>query len=90
MLSFIKETRLKGTAVLAIITTAAVALMFPQQLGVLLFKANVLTCAAIAGYFLDRGIFPYARPSETKPESAWMMRRTALVVGVMIAASLAL
>lgn len=86
----IKEIRLKGTALLALLTTVVVALFFPQQLGVLLFKANVLACAAVAGYLLDRGLFPYARPSSVQPNTAWMYRRVGLIVGVMVAASLAL
>lgn len=90
MRDFINELRLKGTSLIALVTTIVVAMFFPQQLGVLLFKANVLTCAAVAGYLLDRGLFPYARPSASNPESSWMIRRTALIVGVMLAASLAL
>ncbi len=90
MTDFLKELRLKGTSLIALFTTVVVALFFPQQIGVLLFKANVLACAAVAGYLLDRGLFPYARPNESNPESSWMIRRTALIVGVMLAASLAL
>ncbi len=67
MLSFIKDTRLKGTAAIAIITTVAVGMLFPQQLGVLLFKANVLTCAAIAGYFLDRAFSRMLAPANKNP-----------------------
>lgn len=89
-MGFLKDLRLKWTATLALLTTILVAALFPQQLGVLLFKANVLTCAAICAYLLDRGLFPYARPSEDNPVPAWMYRRVAVIVGVMIAASLAL
>lgn len=82
--------RLKGTALMALVTTLLVAMIFPQQLGVLLFKANVLALAAISGYFIDRGLFPYARPTEVNPVLHWQYRRVAMIVGVMIAASLAL
>jgi len=86
----LKSLRLKGTATAAFISTILVALLFPQQLGVLLFKANVLTLAAVSGYLLDRGLFPYARPTEEMPHPMWMYRRVALIVGVMLSAALAL
>jgi hypothetical protein len=90
MFDLLKFFRLKWTALLALLTTVLVAFLFPQQLGVLLFKANVLTCAAICGYLLDRGLFPYARPNESMPHPMWMFRRVALIIGVMLSASLAL
>lgn len=90
MFRLFKSVRLKWTAVLALFTTFLIALLFPQQLGVLLFKANVLAVAAVAGYLLDRGLFPYARPNEYDPDVKWQYRRVALIVGVMLAASLAL
>lgn len=85
-----KTLRLKWTAFLALASTGLVALFFPQQLGVLLFKLNVLALAAILGYMLDRGLFPYARPQEHDPDIRWQYRRVAMIVGVMLAASLAL
>jgi hypothetical protein len=87
---FAMGIRLKATAVIALLSTIVVAFFFPHQIGVLIFKANVLTCAAICAYLLDRGLFPYARPSEEYPHPMWMYRRVALIVGVMLAAAVAL
>jgi len=87
---FAMGIRLRGTAIIALLTTIIVAFFFPHQIGVLIFKANVLTCAAVCAYLLDRGLFPYARPSEQSPNDRWMVRRVALIVGVMLAAALAL
>jgi hypothetical protein len=89
-MSFLKGLRLKWTALFALFTTIAIALLFPQQLGVLLFKINVLTMAAVGAYLLDIGLFPYARPSEEHPHPYWQFRRVAMIIGVMIAAALAL
>jgi hypothetical protein len=47
---------------------AAIALSFvvwwmaPQQLPVSLYKLSLVALAAVAGYWIDRSLFPYARP----------------------------
>jgi hypothetical protein len=47
---------------------AAVVLMLfvwqlaPQQLPVSLYKLSLIALAAVAGYWIDRSLFPYARP----------------------------
>ncbi len=40
----------------------AVYLLAPQQLPVSLYKLSLVALAAVAGYWLDRSLFPYARP----------------------------
>lgn len=34
----------------------------PEQMPVVLYKASVAVLAAVIGYWVDRAIFPYARP----------------------------
>ena len=41
-----------------------VALLAPQQLPVSLYKLSLISTAAVAGYWLDRSLFPYARPGD--------------------------
>ena len=41
---------------------AAIALLSPVQLPVVLYKAALISLAAVLGYWLDRALFPYARP----------------------------
>ena len=48
---------LLATALLALI-----ALVSPVQLPVVAYKAALITLAAVLGYWLDRVLFPYARP----------------------------
>lgn len=36
----------------------------PQQAPVTLYKLSLVTLAGLVGYWLDRAIFPYARPDE--------------------------
>ena len=47
---------------LAIVLALAVYLLAPQQLPVSLYKLSLVALAAVAGYWLDRSLFPYARP----------------------------
>jgi hypothetical protein len=54
--------RLLGTFVLAIVLTLLVYLVAPQQLPVTLYKISLIVAAAVIGYWLDRALFPYARP----------------------------
>jgi hypothetical protein len=37
-------------------------LLAPQQLPVSAYKLSLITMAAWVGYWVDRGLFPYARP----------------------------
>ena len=47
---------------LVAVLSVAIALVAPQQLPVLAYKCLLLSVAALAGYALDRSLFPYARP----------------------------
>ncbi|MDO5290222.1 MAG: putative holin [Pseudomonadota bacterium] len=48
--------------IVALALAALVWLMAPQQLPVSVYKLSLLTMAAVAGYWIDRSLFPYARP----------------------------
>jgi len=41
---------------------AAITITAPQQLPVSLYKLSLITSAAWVGYWIDRSLFPYARP----------------------------
>jgi hypothetical protein len=47
---------------LAAALLAAIAALAPVQLPVVLYKACLIALAAVMGYWLDRALFPYARP----------------------------
>ena len=47
---------------LALAGLIAVCMLSPQQGPVLLYKACLVFLAGVAGYWLDRWIFPYSRP----------------------------
>jgi hypothetical protein len=50
------------TAILALALVVAVALISPQQLPVIVYKVGLVLLAGVAGYILDRALFPYGRP----------------------------
>lgn len=47
---------------LAVVLLAAIAVAKPVQLPVVVYKAALVALAAVMGYWLDRALFPYARP----------------------------
>lgn len=96
--------RLAGWALLSCVLTLVVAVIAPQQLPVSLYKLNLIALAAVAGYWLDRSLFPYARPDSFldglwRPAdcplwvagalaAASMLRRALIVAAAMIAVGL--
>lgn len=76
---------------LALVCCAVVAVVAPWQLGVLVWALAKLACAAWLGYWIDRTIFPYARPHEAHDNQAFgaaTLRRALILVGAMIALAL--
>lgn len=47
---------------LAVLLLLLIGLISPVQLPVVLYKAALIALAAVLGYWLDRALFPYARP----------------------------
>jgi hypothetical protein len=47
---------------LAVALLGLLALVSPAQLPVALYKLTLISLAAVAGYWSDRALFPYARP----------------------------
>ena len=46
----------------ALVLAILVWCIAPQQLPVSLYKLSLVALAAVAGYWIDRSLFPYARP----------------------------
>lgn len=55
--------------VAALIMAVIVGLLYPHQLGVLLWSLTKLSFGAYLGYWIDRSIFPYARPGDAMPRA---------------------
>ena len=58
----VKRARMLDWLGVAALLSVLVWLMAPQQLPVSVYKLSLVAMAAVAGYWLDRSLFPYARP----------------------------
>ena len=62
--------RMWPTLVVAAVTVWVVHLLAPQQVGILVYTIAKLSLAGYLGYWLDRWIFPDARPGDTRQTAA--------------------
>lgn len=92
-----KLPRMSGTAAWTLLLCLIVFAIAPQQLTVAAYKLLLLTLAGVAGYWIDREIFPYARPDIFMHShnndirlAAAMLRRSIIVAASMIAVGLGL
>jgi hypothetical protein len=54
--------RLSGWLLITLALMLAVLVIAPHQLPVSLYKLSLVSLAGVVGYWLDRSLFPYARP----------------------------
>ena len=60
----VQKPRLRGWLVAAVLLLLIIALVSPQQLPVVVYKLSLISLAAVLGYWLDRSLFPKARPGQ--------------------------
>ncbi len=84
----------------AVLLAVVIWLIAPQQLPVSLYKLSLVAMAAVVGYWIDRSLFPYARPDalleslENEDDTllrlvgTCMLRRAVIVAAVVVAVSL--
>lgn len=93
--------RMFGWLAVAVLLGCTVAVLAPQQLAVSLYKLSLVSMAAVAGYWLDRSLFPYARPDAVSRDAllapvdgllapvllfvGCMLRRAVVVAAAMLA-----
>lgn len=65
----VKLPRMSGWTAITILLAIAIYMLAPQQLVVSLYKLSLITMAAVVGYWIDRSLFPYARPDQFKLRS---------------------
>lgn len=79
---------------ITLILLGLIAVLSPQQLPVSLYKLSLITMAAVVGYWVDRALFPYARPDDLAIapsailQASAMLRRAIIVGCAMLAVSL--
>ncbi len=54
--------RMADWVLIAVALWVVVALLAPQQVPVSVYKMSLVALAAVMGYWIDRSVFPYARP----------------------------
>lgn len=62
--SKIDALRLSPWLFATLIMALAIFFLYPHQLGVLLWSLTKLSAGAYLGYWIDRSLFPYARPHQ--------------------------
>ena len=88
------QVRMADWVIAAALLTLLVWLLAPQQVPVTVYKLSLVALAAVAGYWIDRSIFPYARPNPyTAGEqplqfAAAQVRRALIVAAAMLAMGL--
>lgn len=73
---------------ITLVLLAAIAVTAPHLLAVDLHKASLVTAGAWLGYWIDRGLFPYARPNECLQRHEATIRRAIIVAAVILGITL--
>ena len=81
----------------SLLLLTAVFLISPAQIPVIIFKASLVTLAAILGYWIDYLLFPHMRPgkidkTEQDPiiRASIAIRRAIIIFGTILGISMAL
>lgn len=56
------KCRMVGWMLIGLLLSVLIFVLAPQQIPVSLYKINLIAMAGVVGYWLDRSLFPYARP----------------------------
>lgn len=86
------QSRMSGWLAISIALMLLVAAVEPQKIPLYVYKANLIAFAAWMGYWIDRGLFPYARPdrvSDSLGETA-QIRRALIIAASILAMALGL
>ena len=82
-----KFPRMTDWLLVAAVLTIIIWAIAPHQLGVTAYKLSLVSLAAVAGYWIDRRMFPYARPDElmlSDLQTAAAYLRRAIIVGACV------
>ena len=84
-------------AIITALLLVSVLLISPAQLPVIIYKASLVTLAAILGYWIDYLLFPHMRPgindgNDQDPiiRSSISIRRALIILATILGMSLAL
>lgn len=92
----IPHPRLSGWLAASVILFAIIGWSSFAQISVVIYKLSLVSLSAVLGYWLDRSLFPWARPdrfcSREEPQccAAAMIRRAIIVAAVCLAVAMGL
>lgn len=86
--------RLSAWALVALALLAVLAVLAPAQLPVVLYKLTLVSLGVVLAYWLDRALYPYARPHDLIDDD-WIMslaclRRALIVLACVLGLTLGL
>lgn len=86
--------RLSGWTGIAVALLALIGLVAPAQLPVVLYKCSLAVIGVVLAYWVDRALYPYARPHELL-DNDWIMslgclRRALIVIACVLGLTLGL
>lgn len=92
----IRAPRLWDLIILAIVLAVVIFVLRPQDAPLVLYKLALVFLGGVLGYWIDRSLFPYARPHlflapkryDSILASAVMLRRALIVLAAMIGVTL--
>lgn len=71
-----KLPRMTDWLIVALLLSIVIFALSPQQLPVSLYKLNLIAIAGVVGYWLDRSLFPYARPDSFMASDLEILEQT--------------
>lgn len=92
--ALIDKFRAAPWLIVTLVMTTVIGVLYPHQLGVLLWSLCKLTAGAYVGYWIDRTIFYYARPGDFQDNGPWqiaaafMLRRALIMSSTILALGL--
>ncbi|WP_216891595.1 MULTISPECIES: putative holin [Pseudomonas] len=76
-----RAPRLTNWTLITVALLVALYLIAPTKVAVVLYKAALVTGGGVLGYWIDRALFPYARPDRVRAaHQPWAGIRRALIV----------
>jgi hypothetical protein len=88
--------RLSGWLVASIVLLTLIGWASSAQIPVVIYKLSLVSLSAVLGYWLDRSLFPWARPDSFCPReeprccAAAMIRRSLIVAAVCLSVAMGL
>lgn len=87
-----RAPRMTDWTLITIAIMACLAIVAPTKLPVVLYKCGLVTLGGVLGYWIDRALFPYARPNKVRRYDQPMagIRRALVVLACILGLTLGL